>query len=85
MFRPLLNENFSEDRLCDFVVSVLTAPALLIHLSQESITLLLTNNLFERTINVLLMDRYSRRIFDRLDGVTSLNLLANLIHMSTFD
>jgi hypothetical protein len=35
MFRPLLNENFSEERLCDFVISVLTAPALLIHLSAE--------------------------------------------------
>ena len=41
--------------------------------------------MFERTVMLLTMDHNTRQVFNCLDGICALSLLANIIHLGSLE
>lgn len=82
--RPLLAGNFSDNLLTLFVLNILAVPALIHHLSTtapDCLTMLITNRVFKRSLDLLTNEQSTRIIFNSLEGNYALCLLANLIQL----
>ncbi|KAL4223687.1 Ubiquitin-protein ligase E3B [Mactra antiquata] len=82
--RPLMAANFSDNLLTLFVLNILSVPALIHHISvmaPDCLTILITNRVFKRTLDLLTIEQSTRIIFNTLEGNYALCLLANLIQL----
>ncbi|KHN84762.1 Ubiquitin-protein ligase E3B [Toxocara canis] len=82
LFRLVKNANFAEAETSLFIQHCLVCPALLTHLSQTSMDLLVNNGVFGKAVNVL---STNTSILRSLTGNETLFLLANLVHLSYID
>lgn len=82
--RPLVAANFSDNLLTVFVLHIMAVPAIINHvstLSPECLTLLVTNRIFKRSLDVLSNEQSTRIIFNTLEGNYALCLLANMVQL----
>uniref|UniRef100_A0A915CEU8 Ubiquitin-protein ligase E3B n=2 Tax=Parascaris univalens TaxID=6257 RepID=A0A915CEU8_PARUN len=82
LFRVTKNASFADAEMSLFVQHCLVCPALLVHLSQQSIDLLVKNGVFSKAVNIL---STNSDILCVISGNETLFLLANLIHLSYVD
>ncbi|XP_052798070.1 ubiquitin-protein ligase E3B-like [Mya arenaria] len=82
--RPVMAAKFSDNLLSLFVLNILAVPAIVHHiatLAPDCLTLLITNRVFKRSLDLLTNEQSTRIIFNSLEGNYALCLLANMIHL----
>lgn len=84
LYKPLKIRSSEKPELFSiFVLKVLTCPAILLHLNQQHIEQIKTNELFERTLCWLRTNQ--DEIETGMDVRLLINLLANIVHLAFID
>ncbi|KAK3581963.1 hypothetical protein CHS0354_023434 [Potamilus streckersoni] len=76
--RPLLAANFSDNLLSVFILHILSVPAVIYHVNSiapDCMTLLISNRVFRRSLDLLVNEQSTRIIFNSLEGNYALCLL----------
>lgn len=83
--RPLISGGLTDKLVSMFLIHIFSVPALLLHLNQlapEVVTVLETNGLLKRSIELLSSEQDLRIVFNALEGSYALCLIANIIHLA---
>ncbi|XP_018332140.1 ubiquitin-protein ligase E3B isoform X2 [Agrilus planipennis] len=82
--RPLIAADFSDKFMTMFLIQILSVPGIIQHLqtvTPDSITVLVTNKIFLRSIELLSNQQAMRIVFNTLEGNYALCLLANITQL----
>lgn len=80
--RPLVAGNFTERLMSQYLIQILSVPAIMYNLEQlapECITLIQQNSILEKSLQLLSDDKNLKTITENMQGTQILAFLANLV------